>query len=63
MNEKGIRGEFGDITFEFKIEKPTYQSKIVIGNFTIFLEKKFNWFHRLMIKLVFGIKIEKVDEQ
>lgn len=62
MNERGIRGEIGDATFEFKLEKPKYQSKIVVGNYTIFLEKKFNWFHRLMIKLVFGINIEKVED-
>ncbi len=62
MNERGIRGEIGDTTFEFKLEKPNYQSKIVVNNFTIFLEKKFNWFHRLMIKLVFGINIEKVED-
>ncbi len=62
MNERSIRGEIGDTTFEFKLEKPKCQSKIVLGNFTIFLEKKFNWFHRLMIKLVFGIKVEKVGD-
>ena len=45
--------------FELKRE---VKSKIVIGNFTIFLTKKFNWFNRLMMKLVFGLNIEKVSE-
>ena len=63
MHKKGIRGEIGDTTFEFELKNPKYQSKIVLGNFTIFLEKKFNWFNRLMIKLVFGINIEKVDDK
>ena len=35
-----------------------YKSKIVFGNVEIMLEKKINWFHRIMLKLVFGIKIE-----
>lgn len=42
--------------------KREVKSKIVIGNFTIFLTKKFNWFNRLMMKLVFGLNIEKVSE-
>lgn len=37
-----------------------YKSKIVYGNVEIFLEKHINWFHRLMIRLIFGIKVEKV---
>ena len=39
-----------------------YKSKIIFGNITIMLEKKINLFHRLMIKLVFGIKVEKVSD-
>lgn len=39
-----------------------YKSKIVYGNINIMLEKHINWFHRLMIRLIFGIKVEKVDE-
>lgn len=39
-----------------------YKSKIVYGNVTIFLEKHINWFHRLMIRLIFGIKVEKVED-
>ena len=35
-----------------------YKSKIVYGNVEIMLKKKINWFHRIMLKLFFGIKIE-----
>ena len=42
--------------------KINYKSKIVVGNVTIMLEKKFNWFNKLMFKLVFGIKIENIKE-
>lgn len=37
-----------------------YRSKIELGNITIFVTKKFNWFNRLMLRLVFGLKIEGV---
>ena len=39
-----------------------YKSKIIYGNIEIMLEKNINWFHRLMIRLIFGIKVEKVGE-
>ena len=38
------------------------KSKMRIGNITIFLDKKFNWFNRLMIRLIFGFKIEGVND-
>lgn len=38
----------------------TYKSKIIIGNFTIMLTKKFNWFNRLMLKLIFGLKVKNI---
>ena len=40
-----------------------YKSKIVYGNVEIMLEKKINWFHRIMLKLVFGIKIEILGDK
>ncbi len=36
------------------------KSILEIGNIKIYNIKKFNWFHRLMIKLVFGIKIKNI---
>lgn len=44
------------------IECKEINSKIVIDNFTIYLTKKFNWFNRLMINLIFGLKIEKIKD-
>ena len=40
-----------------------YKSKIIYGNIEIMLEKHINWFHRLMIRLIFGIKVEKVGDK
>ena len=34
-------------------------SKLIVGNITIYLDKKFNWFNRLMFKLLFGLRLEK----
>lgn len=42
------------------LQSPPVKSKIIIGNLTIFNTKKFNWFQKKMIKLVFGIKIENI---
>ena len=44
------------------IKSPEYKSKLNFGGVYIFFTKKFNWFNRLMLRLVFGLKIEKVDE-
>lgn len=38
------------------------KSILKIGNMKIYNTKKFNWFNRLMFKLVFGIKIENIKE-
>lgn len=43
-------------------EQPKYKSKIIIGNNIIYNTHKFNWFNRIMIRLVFGFKIEKANE-
>lgn len=45
-----------------KVKQEIPKQQIKIHNYTIYLYKKFNWFHRLMVRLFFGIKIEKVGE-
>ena len=45
------------------IKSPEYKSKLNFGGVVIFFTKKFNWFNRLMLRLVFGLKIEKVDDK
>lgn len=44
------------------IQLPKNKSKLVLGNFDIYFDKKFNWFNRLMLKLVFGLNIENVKD-
>ena len=39
-------------------KEPTYRSEIKVGNMTIYNEKKFNWFNRFMMKLVFGWEVK-----
>ena len=39
------------------------QSKLIVGNITIYLDKKFNWFNRLMFKLLFGLRLEKIGDK
>lgn len=57
-----LKTNIGTISSEIYYPKIKYKSRIVFGNLTIMLEKKINWFHRLMIRLIFGIKVEKVGE-
>lgn len=53
-----------NLLINFK-ENKTYQpkSKITIGNIEIYLEKRFNWFNRLMFKLLFGLEIEILGDK
>ena len=44
------------------IEPPKYKNKIVLEGMTIYLEHSFNWFNRLMLRLIFGLNIEKVKD-
>ena len=47
-----------NLLINFK-EHKTYlpKSKITIGNIEIYLEKRFNWFNRLMFKWLFGLDV------
>lgn len=36
------------------------KSKLKFENITIYFDKNFNWFQRLMLKLVFGLNVEKI---
>jgi hypothetical protein len=44
-----------------KFEEKTYKSSLIIGHITINLTQSFNWFQRLIIKLIFGFKIERIN--
>lgn len=39
------------------------RSMITIGNLTVYLSKRFNWFNRFMIKLVFGFEVENIEKE
>ena len=56
MDKKGIILQVnGD---SIKDEIPKQQIKMTC--YTIYLYEKFNWFHRLMVKILLGLKIENV---
>jgi len=50
------------IEIDYRKKEEKYKSIFTIGNMRIRNTKRFNWFHRLMLKLVFGIKIENLKE-
>lgn len=48
------------IEIDYRKKEEKYHSILIIGNIKIRNTKKFNWFKRVMFKLVFGIKIENI---
>ena len=48
------------IEIDYRKKEEKYHSILIIGNMKIRNTKKFNWFKRVMFKLVFGIKIENI---
>jgi len=53
-----------NLLIRFK-ENKTYQpkTKITIGNIEIYLEKKFNWFNKLMFKMLLGLEVEILGDK
>lgn len=45
-----------------EFENKEYKTKIKIGNLTIFQEKHYNWFRKLMYKFFFDIEIEDMED-
>lgn len=48
--------EFEKICFE----KEKYNSKLVLGNLYFYTDKKINLFHKIMFRLLLGIKVERM---
>jgi len=38
------------------------KSKVIISNMEIYLEKKFNWFNKLIIKWLLGLEVKNLDD-
>jgi hypothetical protein len=45
---------------EIITEDTDFKSELVIGNIYIRFTKKFNWFQRFMLKIVFGLNIYNI---
>ena len=50
----GLCCQIVDLTY------PKQNTLFNIGNMCFTTEKKFNWFNRLMMRLVFGWKVERI---
>lgn len=46
---------------EFKMPNP--KSRMTVGNLTIMNTKHFSWFHKLMWRIILGIKIEDIKKE
>lgn len=59
MEKKGILLEINNE--KYKAEYP--KSKLTIAQMTIYFYKKFNWINRLMLRLIFGLKVENIKKK
>ena len=48
--------------FYEEVKLPKYKSIITLGNINFYQTKKFNWFHKLTLRLIFGLKIRDYKE-
>ena len=55
-----VQGQVGTV---FTSPKITNGSKIVIAEFTVILNKHFNWFQKKMIKWCFGFDVYDYSEE
>ena len=53
---------FAEVNTNPFIENPIYKSELILGNITVRFTKGFNLFHRIMLRLVFGLKIKNIGE-
>lgn len=56
-----IEQKIADFNVNYTIEEPKPKSKVVIGNITIYYDKKFNWIQRKMWKICFGLEITNLE--
>lgn len=57
-NEEIALLEIGEV-----FKTPTYKSELLLENIIVRFTKKFNWFNRLMLRLVFGLNIKNIKEE
>lgn len=39
-----------------------YNSKLILGNLTLRTDKKINLFHRIMFRILLGVKVERIKD-
>lgn len=39
-----------------------YKTKIIVGDVTVMLTKRFNWFQKRMLNVFFGFEVEDIKE-
>ena len=51
--------EFDNEFLCFEPEK--YNSKLILGNLALRTDKKINLFHRIMFRILLGVKVERIN--
>ena len=57
MNHEEVREKI--IKYCFQPEK--MKSRLKLGNFSVYTDKKINLFHRIMFRILLGVKVERIN--
>lgn len=57
MDNKEVKEKI--LKYCFKPEK--MKSRLKLGNYSVYTDKKINLFHRIMFKVLLGIKVERIN--
>ena len=61
--DKWLNSEITLLSIEKPINPEDIKTYLKLANITIGIDKKINWFQKIMYKLFFGIEIEKLEEK
>ena len=61
--DKWLNSEITLLSIERPINPKDIKTYLKLANITIGIDKKINWFQKIMYKLFFGIEIEKLEEK
>lgn len=57
MEHKEVKEKI--LKYCFKPEK--MKSRLKLGNYSVYTDKKINLFHRIMFRILLGVKVERIN--
>ena len=50
-----------EMNLELSFQPEKFNSRLKLGNLTFYTNKKINLFHRIMFRILLGVKVERID--